>query len=223
MEIKPRLLSSICRKGLPTLAVLSLLLVPSQSKADTIYSTLSAYNAATAGNTTITFNGIASPGSYVQQTSPFTLSGATFSSTSSLFIIDPAYYGFSYAEGGFLSGDYQTPDVITVTLPSVTAVGFDYGGLLGTTGSFMVTLSDGFTTTLSTTDSTADGSLSFAGFTSATPLTSITLTLPDAPNYNAIDNFVYGQSGVVPEPASLALMLTGLIGAAGIVRRRFQQ
>ena len=205
---------------LATLAILAVMLAPTQSKADTVFTSLSSFNAATSGNTTITFNGIAAPGGFVTEASPATFAGATFSTTSSLFVIDPGFYGFSYSNGGFLNADYQQPDVITVTLPSVTAVGFDFGGLFGSTGPYLVTLSDGFSATLSSSGSAAGNDLSFVGFTSSTPLTSLTLTLPDTPSYNALDNFVYGSA--VPEPGTLVLLATGLLGAAGAIRRRSQ-
>ena len=223
MSSTSKRLLSVCFKGLPIMIAAALVLAPMQSKADTVYTTASAFTTATSGTTTITFNGIAAPGSFVSETSPVTFSGATFSSSSSLYVIDPAYYSFPYTGGGFLSADYLTPDIVMVALPAgTTAVGFDYGGLFGPTGSFLVTLSDGFSTTLSSTGSTASGTLDFAGFTSSTDLTSITLTLPDSPNYNALDNFVYGSASPVPEPATLGLMLTGLLGAAGAIRRRIQ-
>ena len=205
---------------LAALAILAVIFAPAQSKADTVYTSLSSFNAATSGNTTITFNGIAAPGGFVAETSPATFAGATFSTTSSLFVIDPGFYGFSYSNGGFLNADFQQPDVITVTLPSVTAVGFDFGGLFGATGPYLATLSDGFSTSLSSSGSAASDNLSFVGFTSSTPLTSITLTLPDAPEYNAIDNFVYASA--VPEPGTLVLLATGLLGVAGGIRRRLQ-
>ncbi len=206
---------------LATVAALSVALAPTASRADTVYSSLSAYNAATTGSTTINFNGIAAADSFVFENSPFTLSGATFTSSSNLFIIDPGYYSSSYAGGGFLSTDYSNPDTLVISLPSVTAVGLDFGGLLGSSGPFSVTLSDGFHTTLSTNDSIAGGSLAFAGFTSSTDLTSITLSLPDSPEYNAIDNVTFGNISATPEPGTLGLVLTGLLGAAGALRNRY--
>jgi hypothetical protein len=209
------------KKSLPILLLAVLLLAPTQGNADTIYTSLGAYNAATTGNTTIDFNGIAAPGSFVNFPGPLTLSGVTFSTTSALFVIDPGFYGSPYAGGGFLNADFVSPDVINITLPSVTAVGFDFGGLfIGPTASVAVTLSDGFSTNFSTTNSMAGGTLDFLGFTTTTPITSMTLTMSDAPGYNAIDNVVYGSA--VPEPATIGLMLTGLLGAAGAVRRRLQ-
>ena len=224
MKTKNQHRLSVCLRGLSCLTLLALVLSPTQSKADTVFTSLSSYNAATNSNITITFNGIAPTDGFVAESSPFTLSGRSFSSTSSMFIVDPGFYASPYTGGGFLTTDFVNPDVLTITLPSVTAVAFDFGALFPGSASVLVSLSDGFTTTISTNDSLVGGSLAFAGFTSTAPLTSIKLTLPDSPDYNAIDNFTWGKANSpVPEPASLGLMLTGLLGAAGAIRRRLNR
>jgi hypothetical protein len=211
---------SLLFKGLATIAILSVALAPTVSRADTVYSSVAAYNAATTGSTTINFNGIASPGGYVLEPNGFTLSGATFTSPNNLFILDPAFYRFTYAGGGFLNPQNFLPASLTISLPSVTAVGFDFGGLFGPSGPFDVTLSDGFSTTLSTTDSTGGGSLAFAGFTSSTDLTSITLSDPTDSAFT-MDNVTFGGVSATPEPGTLGLVLTGLLGAAGAIRNRY--
>jgi PEP-CTERM motif len=204
-------------------------LAATAAHADTVYTSSAAYAAATgAPSTTINFNGIAASNSFVGESNPFTLSGSvfTFSPGALGFVVGQTYYGTSYAGGGFLSVDYNSPtDSLTVTLPSITALSFNYGGLLGTTTPFGIKLSDGFTTTLSTADSIVGTStLDFAGFTSTSPLTSITFTLPDTPDYNALDNLSFASAKVAgtPEPSTLALLSTGLLGLAGLVRRKLR-
>jgi hypothetical protein len=211
------------RARFTALAVVCLLgLFCAESKADSVYTSQGAFNAAISSSTVITFDGIAASGSYVNYPTGVTLSGVTFTANNeTLYIIDPAYNLAPYPSA-FLSDQFSSPDIIMATLPSATAVGFDFGGLLGPTGPFVLTLSDGFSTTVSNDFSILGGSLGFVGITSSTPLTSITITMSDSPNYNAIDNFTYGTAAnsVVPEPETFVLMATGLAGAAGTLRRK---
>ena len=171
-----------------------------------------------AGTTTITFDGIAPPGSFVAYNSgPFTLSGATFSSNDSMFIIDPSYYGSSYPNGGFLSFDYATPDILTVMLPAnVHSISFDFGGLFGPqTG--MVAINGGAATAITAPDSiTGTSALDYFSFSSSTPISTVTLTTPDSPNYNAVDNFSYST---VPEASTWAMLALGFVGLAFAGRR----
>lgn len=65
---------------------------------------------------------------------------------------------------------------------------------------------------------TITGGSSYAGeiyFTSS-PTSNFTTTLFDASNFE-----VTGQSAVTPEPSSIALLGTGVLGLAGLVRKRF--
>jgi len=191
-----------------------------------IYTSEAAYAAATSGLTTVDFNGIAAPGGFVGYGGgPLSLSGVTFSTPSgSMFVIDPAYYGSSYAGGGFLNSDYSSTGVNTVnaTLPSAaTAVGLNFGGLFSGPVTFAFTLSDGSAFSYSTPHSiTGDSSLGFFGVTSPVPITSIAISMPDSPSYNAIDNFSFGTA--VPDGGSaLALMGVG-VGLVGFAARRRQ-
>lgn len=167
--------------------------------------------------TLINFNGIAAAGSYVAYgMGPLTLSGATFTSNDQMFVIDPGYYGFPYAGGGFLNSDYTSPDIITVTLPeAANYVAFDFGSLFTGGATFEVTLGGMGPYSAFAGDSVQTGVLDFVSFTSTTSFTTVTLSMPDAPNYNAIDNFEFGTT--VPEPATLLLVGGGL---ALIARRK---
>jgi len=206
------------------LLVLLCLMLPGSLLAGsvTVYTNQASFDAATSGLTNIDFNGIAAPGSYVAYgAGPLTLSGVTFTGNGSMFVIDPAYYGFPYTGGGFLTSDYSNPDIINAALGLVTAVGFDFGSLFSGGATFDVTLGSQ-TFIVSTTGSTESGTLGFVGFTSSTPFSSVTLSMPDSPGYNAIDNFTFGSNvATTPEPSSLLLFATSLLGLVPFRRKLF--
>jgi hypothetical protein len=198
------------------------LAISSAAVADTVYTSRSAFDAAAGALTTITFDGIAAPGSFVNYGGgPLTLSGATFTTNGTLFVIDPGYYGSAYPNGGFLNADYAGVDTITATVPSTTAVGFDIGGLAGPQ-IFTIGTSDGGSFVLSTGDSiTGTNSLDFFGVTTSAPITSLTVTYADG-SYGALDNFSFGTSAV-PEPTTWAMILVGFGLAGAAVRSSRKQ
>ncbi len=163
------------------------------------------------------------PGGFVDfGNGPLNLGGAAFTSDGTMFVIDPSYYGSPYPGGGFLTSDYNSPtDTITVGLPAgVTSGSFDFGGLFS--GSFSgQMIVNGVTTDFSTTASIQDGFLDHIAFSSATPIGNVTLLLPDAPGYNAIDNFSYTiTTTAVPEPATWAMMMVGFAALGFAAARR---
>lgn len=206
-----------------TAACAGILGIVGTSQADTAYTSRAAFGAATAAQTIIDFNGIAGASSAVfYGTGPLTLSGVTFTGNRSMFVIGENYYGTAYPDGGYLNSDYAASgtNTIVAALPlGTTAIGFDFGGLLGAPVTFSVTLSDGFTWSGSSNGAISPlAPLEFIGFTSSTPLTSITIDMPDAPRYNSIDNFTIASA--VPEPVSCALVITGLGLLGATLRRR---
>lgn len=189
-----------------------------------IYSTLADFQAATNGVTTVDFEGITAANSFASYNNgPLVTGGVTFTSDGSMFVIGQDYYGSPYTSGAYLNSDFAgANNKITATLGSgVSALAMDFGGLFaGGTVSFLFEFSDGSSFTASTTQSVGGGSLAFIGFGSTQAITSVTMTMPDGPFYNAIDNFRYGDANNLPEPASLALAGLALAGMAAVRRRR---
>jgi hypothetical protein len=187
-----------------------------------VYTTEADFLAATAGLTTIDFNGIADPGGFVGYgPGPLVLSGVTFSGNGAMFVIDPGFYASNYPDG-FLNSDFAPVNTIVAALPGAyTAIAFDFGGLFGP-ATFTVTLSDGtFFEPFSAASITGTGTLEFVGLTSTVPVSSVTFDMPDADNYNAIDNFRFGRALTVPEPSSASLMgIAAVCGLASALRSK---
>lgn len=184
---------------------------------------LAVLSAAPASATTIDFNGIAAANSFVNYNNgPLTLSGVTFTGDGTIFVIDAGYYGSPYPNGGYLNIDYAGPvDTLNISMPGgVHNISFDFGGLFGGgIASAGVSINGGPATTITSSNSiTGTSSLDHFSFSSGAAISTLTLTLPDTPIYNAIDNFSF--TAAVPEPSTWVMMILGFGGLGFLAYRR---
>ncbi len=193
---------------LSTLAAIS----PTQAATVTIYTNRAAFTAASNSLTNIDFEGLAPAGSYTYYPSPgLTQAGVNFaSSDSNLFVVDPAYAPtyYDWGSGAVLLGN-NPGSTITATLPTgVTAIGSDIFSIIDYASDFLVSFSSGNKFIF---NSFKYPNRSFAGFTSDTPISSITFTA--VKGLTEIDNFTFGKANTkaVPEP----LTILGTLTAAG--------
>ena len=217
------------RKLLYTLAAFAALAFTSApARADTvIYSTRTLFNGAATNLTTIDFEGIAPANSVANFPSPLTLSGVTFSGPSGgslqVSVLDPGFFAplFQFNSGAVLGGF----GFIDVTLPAgITAIGTDLMSTNPTGSPFQVLLANGETFVVNTPLRPERG---FFGITTDVAIASIRFTTLSAapgqsPGIPLLDNFSFGQAqaAAVPEPATILLLGTGLVGIATRARRR---
>jgi hypothetical protein len=206
-------------------AVAVLAAASSVAKADSIYTSQTAFNSATSGDTSV---GFPSPGygTFTPAGPTYTLGAVSFTtgSGSTTNLDDAAYYlvngGSPANPTNYLITFGQTPtDTLTVTFPSSTAFSLDLGGTFGPGEQVSILLSDGFTYNYTATGYVTSGlGLDFLGFSSSTPLTSATLTFEDdgANFFGTVSGASYGS--VTPEPSSLLLLATGLAALCLLVR-----
>jgi len=217
---QPRLVSSTF--GLTVLLVAAIL-APS-TRADTVYPNLAAWSAATTGATSVTFGGIASPGSFVGYglAGSTTIGGVTFSSnaTSSLFVIDAGFGGGGYSVlGSPASINAQTiSPALDVTFSSpMTSVAFDVMNAPGSPGTPNIIIS------LSNGDSFVIGpGAQFWGITTATAFNQLSITSATSPGSPTLGELWFGSaqnSNAVPEPSSVLLLISGLAPIIALRRR----
>jgi hypothetical protein len=201
-----------------------------------VYTNRASFESAIASEKTETFNEL---GSNVQNYGSSGLSQANgllqplSITASSGFLLSASAASFSGdypANGTYLIGPISTSttDGITVTLPANTysAAGADVAGFTSNSVvSVLVTTSDGssFNSSVMVDARSANSSLGFLGVVLTTPgdfVTSLTFSTPVGASQNVmIDNVSFGSA--VPEPASIALLVTGslAIGTAALRRR----
>ncbi len=207
--------------------------------ADTLYTTQAGFNAATTGDTTVSLGSLIANNTASQVSPPaITVGGVDFAidtstSNGNLYEIGANYGSGHYGVDATLSSQGSTTGTnnLVITLPTEeTAVSILFNGFENLDSVFTpepitVTLSDGQSWTV--TDPAANGSYLFLGVTSGTPITSLTLTDADVVGNTTLNvaEVQYADAAVTPtpEPSSLFLIGTGLLGFGGILSGKFPQ
>jgi hypothetical protein len=203
------------------LATVGLVLLSPFARASAVYTNATSWNAATTAVTDIVFTSVG----FSQYVDPYSSGDVTLvGSNGYLFGWGPAS-GEDFGIGNYLIGAASQGSNVSETFSGENQAVSTNVSLYGDSG----TLDYAFTTNSGDNGSgsvnVVNGRLDFIGIVadSGDWVTSLTVELPVTSSNIIVGNVEYGDASAAPEPGSLALLGSGMVGLAVCLRRRVQR
>lgn len=152
-----------------------------------------------------------------------TLNGITYTTNDGTALVTNAFLSLSPPNtlGENVNGFFLASDTMTFVFPSpikVFSISFNTFDT-STTGGYTATDNNGDVIPSFYDPFPGFTTGQFVGFSSTVGFTSVTLAAPGGFSYT-LDDLAYGSGTTIPEPGSLMLLGSGLLGAVGIMRRK---